>query len=238
MALAKADGIDLSGLSDEQLYARHAQYARETSQAPAHVGRELRLARQARDQAAERAMRSTREAGIAGDRDAAERHWQSAARWFTVRDRAAAAAAEYEAAMETRQDWSRVAEPTLRTAMAADLERRRRDPWRRIEPLKSMEPDPELEGTDAEVLTALGLTVSSPEVGDHPARVAAQAREHQATLDEISSMAEPAEDPDHAPVEAWGRAAARQREAVSQPARPVVRPSGRLLEADFEAGGV
>ncbi len=32
-------------------------------------------------------------------------------------------------------------------------------------------------------------------------------------------MPEPAEDPDHEPGEAWGREAARQREAVAQPAR-------------------
>ena len=54
-------------------------------------------------------------------------------------------------------------------------------------------------------------------------------------LDQLAAMAEPAEDPDYAPSEAWGREQARQREAVSQPARPLVRPSGRVL--DFEAGG-
>jgi conjugative relaxase-like TrwC/TraI family protein len=236
MALAKTDGIDLSGLSREQLQARRAQYARETSQAPAHVGRELRLARQARDRAAGLGMRSMREAGVASDPQSADRHRKNAGRWFTVRDRAAAAVADYEAAMATRADWTRIAGPTLRMAEAAALEEHRSDPWSRREPLRSMEPEPEFAGRDEEVLAALGLTPDSPELSDHPSRAAAAAREHQARLDEIAAMHEPAEDPDRAPAEAWGRETARQRDAVSQPAQPMVRPSERVLEPDFEAG--
>jgi len=38
-------------------------------------------------------------------------------------------------------------------------------------------------------------------------------------------------------IRALRRIPARQREAVSQPARPMVRRSGRVLEPDFEAGG-
>jgi conjugative relaxase-like TrwC/TraI family protein len=237
MALAKADGIDLSGMSEGQLQARRAQYGRETGQAPAHVGRELRLSRQAREQAAERMMRSRLEAGRSSDPGTEAKHHQNAARWASVRDRAAAAVTQYEAAMETRVDWNRIAEPTLRVARAADLEERRRDPWRQRKPLKSMEPDPEMQGTDEDVLAALGLTIDAPEVSDHPARAAARARAHQARLDEVAAMPEPDADPDYAPGEAWGRAAARQREAVSQPARPMVRPAERVLEPDFEAGG-
>ncbi len=99
--------------------------------------------------------------------------------------------------MATRADWNRIVEPTLRVAMAADFEGRRRDPWHQREPLHSAEPDPELQGTDDEILAALGLTADAPEVSDHPARAAAKARELQPRLDEIAAMAEPAEDPDH-----------------------------------------
>jgi hypothetical protein len=236
MALANADGIDLSGMSEPQLQARRAQYARETSQAPAHVGRELRLARQARDQAAERMMRARRESGIGADPAAQARHRAAGAQWAAVRDRAAAAAALYESAMETRADWHRIADPTLRVAKAAYLEETRRDPWSRREPLRSMEPEPEIDGTDEEVLAALGLTVDAPEVSDHPERAAAQAREHQARLDELAATPEPSADPDCEPAEAWGREAARQREAVMQPAQPMVRPSQRVLEPEMEAG--
>jgi hypothetical protein len=182
-------------------------------------------------------MRSMRDAGMTIEPETAERHRQNAARWFTVRDRAAAAVADYEDAMATRQRWSRFAEPTLCSAVGAALEEHRREPWRQRAPLKSMEPDPELQGTDDEILSALGLTVDSAEASDHPARAAAKARERQAALDKLANMVEPAEDPDYAPAEAWGREAARQREAVSQPPRPIVRPSERVLEADFEAGG-
>jgi hypothetical protein len=100
-----------------------------------------------------------------------------------------------------------------------------------------MEPEPEMKGTDDEVLAALGLTAEAAEISDHPARSAAQAREHQATLDAIAALPQPAADPDYEPGESWGRAAARQREAVNKPARPMVRPSDRVLERDFEAGG-
>jgi hypothetical protein len=96
MALANGDGIDLSGMTEAQLRTRRAQYARETSQAPVHVGRELRLARQARDRAAERTMRARREAGVVTSPAAEARHRQNAARWEAVTERAATAVGLYE----------------------------------------------------------------------------------------------------------------------------------------------
>jgi hypothetical protein len=98
-------------MSDEKLHARRAQYGRETSQAPVHADRELRLARQARDQAAERMMRSRLEAGVAADPAAEARHRENDALWTAVRDRSAAA--HYEAAIQIREVSNSIAEPTF-----------------------------------------------------------------------------------------------------------------------------
>ena len=241
IALAKVDGIDLSEMTPAQLQIRRNAYERETALAPVHPGRELRLSIQVRDQAAERAARSQREAAIAPDTETRTRHLEHAARWAEVRDRAAAAAEHYGMAIGTWQNWRQLAEPTLRAGMAADLEARRRDPWARLEPVRSGEPvssavagDPE--ASDADVLTALGLTFELPEASDHPQHLAEAARARQAELDEIASMREPAEDPDLEPGEAWGQAATREREAISQPAAPVLRPSERVLDVEAEAG--
>lgn len=141
--------------------------------------------------------------------------------------------------MATRQEWHRIAEPTLRIAQAADLELRHRDPWSRHEPLRSLEPESDLidgrhEPADADILQALGLTPDATDLSDHPQRTADAARHVQARLDELVGLRQPEEDDRIAPNEAWGRQAARQREALTQPARPLVRPAERL--ADIEAG--
>lgn len=181
-------------------------------------------------------MRAMRESGVAKDPDSAARHRQSANRWAGVRDRADEATGHYEAVMATRADWNRIADPTLRQARSADLEDRRRDPWRQREPLRSAEPQAETQGTDEEILTALGLTPDSSESSELPQRAAARAREVQARLDQVAALPEPSEDPDREPSAAWGCEDARQREAVLQPAQPVVRPSARLREPEMEAG--
>jgi conjugative relaxase-like TrwC/TraI family protein len=175
-ALAKVDGIDLRDLSEAELTVRRDTYARETGWAPVHVGRELRLARQARSQAAVRKEASQREAGLAADRAARQRHEANAAEWGKVGERACGAVGHYESAMETREQWERVTEPTRRMALAADLELRRRNPRAQIEPLRSAEPESEVtpgnpDPSDADILTALGLDrPRKPEPEKPPAR--------------------------------------------------------------------
>ncbi len=239
VALARVDGIDLSHLTDDQLRVRRALYAQEAARAPLHPSRELRLSLLARDHAAVRADRAQREATAAADPGARDKHLGNANRWGALRDRSAEAARLYEEAMATRQEWQRIAEPTLRIAQAADLELRRRDPWTRHEPLASMEPGSDLfdghpEPTDADILEALGLTPDSAELLGPPQRTAEAARQAQVRLDELVTIRQPEEDDQIAPTEAWGRQAARQREALAQPARPLVRTAERL--ADIEAG--
>lgn len=206
---------------------------------PCTQGRELRLSRLARDHAAVRADRAYREAAVGGGLCTRDKHPAIASRWDALRDRSAEASRLYEDAMATRQEWQRIAEPTLRIAQAADLELRRRDPWSRHEALASIEPESDLiegnpEPTDADILEALGLTPEATQLSGHPQRTADAARQAQARLDELVTLAEPEQDDLIAPTEAWGRQAARQREALTQPARPLVRPAELL--ADLEAG--
>jgi hypothetical protein len=240
IALARVDWIDLSHLTEQELNVRRGLYAQETARAPLHPGRELRLSRLARDHATMRADRAQREASIANDAAMKEMHQANAVRWAALRDRAARAASLYEEAMTTRQDWHRIAESTLCIAQAADLELRRRKPWARHDPLKSMEPESDIVGgnpdaSDADILTALGLTPEATELSAHPQRIAEAVRQAQVRLDELSTLAQPEEDHELMQAEAWGRHAAQQRQAVFQPARPLVRPSERL--AELEAGG-
>ena len=241
-ALARTDGIDLTGLSDAELETRRRAYERETARAPAHVGRELMLSRMAADQAAMRADRSAREAQVAADAAVRARHEANAVRWGSLRDRARQASQLYAEAMAVRDDWHRIAEPTLRNGKAADLESRRRDPWARKDALRNAEPDSGLAdagASDADRLAAIGLTPDSEVLSDHPQRMAEAARDHQARLDELAWLPEPVagdEDGEIKAAPAWGADALRQREAVTQPAQPMIRPSQRVLEADFEAG--
>jgi hypothetical protein len=186
-----------------------------------------------------RADRSRREATAAADPDTRDKHLANADRWAALRDRAAEASRLYEAAMATRQEWQRITETTLRVAQAADLELRRRDPWARHEPLRSQEPESDLidgyaEPTDADILHALGLTPGAAELSDHPQRTADAARQAQARLEELVTLPQPEEDDMLVPIDACGRQAARQREALTQPARPLVRAAERL--AEMEAG--
>jgi hypothetical protein len=245
--LAKVDGIDLRELSDAELEVRRGTYARETSWAPVHAGRELRLSRQAAAQAAGRIAASQREAALAGDAEIRAAHEANVTSWRKVAEQAGQAVARYEAAMETREEWERVTEPTRRVAQAADLELRRGHPQARIAPLKSAEPQPDVvpgdpDPTDTEILRALRLTPEtahpeSPKAGGHPKRTAEAARHTQARLDELTSMREPSEDPDTEPSEPWADAAERQREAVAQKPEVRVRPAEKVREADLEAAG-
>ena len=139
-ALGKVDGIDLRGLTDDQLWLRRAGYERETAWAPRHVGEELRLARQQARTAWENAIREDHELRAATDSGAAGRHQTLAAMWRAMETKATKVAGMLAEAQETRRQWEALTEPTRRVAVAADLELRRRYPDRVIAPLRSAEP--------------------------------------------------------------------------------------------------
>jgi hypothetical protein len=139
-ALGKVDGIDLHGLTDDQLWLRRAGYERETAWAPRHVGEELRLARLQARAAWENTIREDHEARAATNSEFADRHDKPAAMWRAMETKATSVASMLGEAQETRRQWEALTEPTRRVAIAADLELRRRDPDRVLAPLRSAEP--------------------------------------------------------------------------------------------------
>jgi hypothetical protein len=139
-ALGKVDGIDLRGLTDDQLWLRRAGYERETAWAPRHVGEEVRLARLQVRTAWENAIREDHEARAAADVEIAGRHQKLAAMWRAMETKATNVAVMLGEAQETRGQWEALTEPTRRIAVSADLELRRRYPDRVLAPLRSAEP--------------------------------------------------------------------------------------------------
>lgn len=139
-ALGRVEGIDLRGLTDDQLYLRRGMYQRETSGAPPHVSEELRLAGLQARTAWENAIRAEYEARTAASDAIAQRHRSVAAMWQAMENKATQVAQHLAAVQETRQQWAALTEPTRRMAVAADLELRRRHPDMDLEPLKSAEP--------------------------------------------------------------------------------------------------
>jgi hypothetical protein len=139
-ALGKVDGIDLRGLTEDQLWLRRAGYERETAWAPRHVGEELRLARLQARAAWENAIREDHEARAATHDETAGCHQTLAAMWRAMEAKATKVAGVLAAGQETRRQWEALTEPTRRVAIAADLELRRRYPDQMIAPLKSAEP--------------------------------------------------------------------------------------------------
>jgi hypothetical protein len=134
-------------------------------------------------------------------------------------------------AMEDRTDWERATRQQRQLAVAADAELRRRHPSQRWQPLRSAEPAPEPDSDTP----AQDLGEASRVIDD----LAARHREFTGRLAERQSVMIPSEDPEFesfAPAfPAWE---AHARDAVLQPPRPQIEPSGRILElvADRDAG--
>jgi TrwC relaxase/AAA domain len=135
-AIGQPGGIDLRGCTDGELWLRRGTYQRETSWAPPHVARELRLMRITERDAQVHAIRAEHETRAAKDENTAARHRQLAEIWRALEAKAAKEAAIFAEAQDTRRHWEAVTETTRRIAIAADLELRRRHPGLRIEPLR------------------------------------------------------------------------------------------------------
>jgi hypothetical protein len=133
--------MDLLGVPDEVLEVRRSLYDRETAWAPEHVGEQLRLARMTVTDAREREDRAGLEEQAARADEARARHTENRAIWAAAKAKAYDELSAYEKADLARREWARVTEATRRTALAADLELRRRHPERVREPLRSAEPE-------------------------------------------------------------------------------------------------
>ena len=135
-ALGTVDGMDLRGCTDGELWLRRGTYERETAWAPPHVAEELRLLRIAERDAHVNAVRAEHESRAARDDQAAGRHRHLAGIWRALEAKTAAEAGMFAAAQDTRRQWEIVTETTRRTAVAADLELRRRHPGWQIPALR------------------------------------------------------------------------------------------------------
>jgi conjugative relaxase-like TrwC/TraI family protein len=134
-ALGSADGIDLRGCTDGELWLRRTAYERETAWAPPNVAEELRLMRISQRDAHVNAVRAEHEAAATADLLAAARHQELAAIWRALEAKAAREAAMFTTAQDTRSRWEQLTQTTRAIAIAADAELRRRHPRMELDPL-------------------------------------------------------------------------------------------------------
>jgi len=245
-ALARIDGIDLRGCTDNQLRLRCALYQRETSWAPPFAGEELRLARLQARAGWENAIRAEHEARAATDPAIRLRHERLARMWHAMETKATAIADTLAAAQETRRQWEALTEPTRGVAIAADHELRRRHPEMNIEPFEAAEPAP----ADAAAVAVrparpagpaerdllgqqmLGLTPVAvrEDVPDLVWRIRENAQRAQEEIDRLRGMARFAEDDDALYMgPAWGSLA-----AILQPPKPDLVPADAVIEQTRE----
>jgi hypothetical protein len=238
-ALGPAGGADLRDRSDGSLWLIRDQYQAETAWAPKHVGRELGYVRASAEDARLRVIRSRAEAEVArkaGDLELAAQHEQQAEH-SRLRESAYRMQESILAGlMDDRRAWEAATEPQRRLAVAADAELRRRNPETRIEPLRSAQPE---EITD-EQRAELDVLPEEQREYQPPAWVRRLAEARTAFGEKIAerhSVMEPHEDPDCEDLgPAFPSWQPQDRDAVLQPPKPPIPPSGRLAERDAEAG--
>jgi hypothetical protein len=238
-ALGPADGTDLRDRADGSLWLIRDQYQAETAWAPKHVGRELGHVRAGAEDARLRVIRSRAEADVArkaGDGDLAARHEQQAERSRLQESAHRMQEGILAGLMDDRRAWEAATEPQRRLAVAADAELRRRNPQMRIEPLRSAEPDQVTDEQRAE----LDVLPEKEHEYQSPAWVEELAEARKAFTEKIAerqSVMEPHEDADYEDIgQAFPTWEPRDRDAVLQPPKPPIPPSGRLAEREAEAG--
>ena len=231
-ALAPVAGPDVRSMPDGRLWMLRDAYTTETSWAPRHVGKDLRLARLAAFDAALGAIRAGAEAEAArkdGDQARAERHAELATSYQALRDHYQQREQVLSQAMADRNEWEHVTARTRHLAIAADAELRRRHPQQKINPLRSAEPalagDTAIEQPDA--AQDGKLTESASLIRD----LAIQRQTFCTKIDERLRLMRPGEDL------AWGNPGnalpgwqASGHDAILQPPKPEIIPSARILE--------
>jgi hypothetical protein len=238
-ALGPASGIDLRGLSDDQLMLHRARHERETAWAPPYVASDLRLARLQARTAQENAIRAEHEASAAADPEAAARHRTLAANWQALHARAAGIAEKLESAQETRRQWHALTAPTRQLALAADQELRRRHPEAPKEPIAvSYQPARQPDRPAVPDLSLAGKD-SAADVQEYLTRITEHARTAQEKVDYLRSLPRYAEN-DHTVYlgHAWEGLGRRDREAILQPPQPDIAPSSAVLHRMLERDAV
>ena len=231
-ALAPIAGPDVRSMPDGRLWLLRDAYTAETSWAPRHVGKDLRLARLAAFDAVLGAIRSGAEAEAARkdhDQARAERHAELAASYQALRDHYRQREQVLTQAMADRNEWEHVTARARHLAIAADAELRRRHPQQKIDPLHSAEPTPLSDTAIKQPGPAQcgKLTESMPRIRD----LATQHQAFRAEIDERLRLMESGKGP------AWGNPGnafrgwqASGQDAILQPPKPEIIPSARILE--------
>ncbi len=186
-----------------------------------------------------RVTRSDAEAAVArkaGDAELAARHELQAAHSRQQESAYRMQEGILAGLMDDRRAWEAATEAQRRLAVAADTELRRRNPEMRIEPLRSAEPG---EVTD-EQRAELDVLPEEQHEYQPPSWVRELAEARKAFSEKIAerqSVIEPHEDPEYEDVgQAFPSWEQDDREAVLQPPKPPIPPSGRLAEREAEAG--
>jgi conjugative relaxase-like TrwC/TraI family protein len=146
-ALTRRDGIDLSPLSDGQLWSRRAAFEREMAWAPPYPAAELESARKAERDSRTAASRADMEASVAGDDHLRDIHENLAAAHRLLEAQSREYADRLAQVADTYAEWEAVTESTRRYALAADAELRRRHPELQIKPLTAESAPGEKPGT-------------------------------------------------------------------------------------------
>ncbi len=223
-----ARGMDVRGLPDGSLLQLRDTYPVETFWAPRWVGDQLRQVRRAADEAHQAAVlheAETRIAGSRGDETAAARKRALARSYTALHDAYRAREGIFAGVMADRAAWERATARQRQLAVAADAELRRRHPGQPLAPLRSAEPPPltASEHRDLELVPGQATGEISQWIKD----LAIQREEFARELANRLSV--------RAPSEGLGWFQAGQplsigrnpeQDAILQPPKPVIRPSG------------
>jgi hypothetical protein len=219
-------------IPDGRLWLIRDTYTAETCWAPQHVGKELHLVRLGAANAELDAIRADAEAQAArkaGDHERAERHEYWAASYRAMHAQYLAQEETFAKTMADRAEWERATEHSRHLAIAADAELRRRDPDRRIERLRTAEPEP-VADTQREELT-LAPDKNIGEMADWVQDLAAQRQAFRDKLEERQALKVPSEDPDYEDLgpafPTWNPPG---KDAILQPPKPEIQPSAKIIE--------
>ena len=239
-ALNPAAQPDVRTMSDGQLWLERDTYAAQTAWAPPYAGKELRLSRLGALDAALGVIRADAETAAArkaDDHDRAARHEHLAASYRALRDHYQQRGQVLAQDMAARQEWEQATGQSRRLAIVADAELRRRHPGRKIEPLRSAEPAHASDTECDSVYPAADckLTETAALIRD----LSLQREQFRAEMDERPRLIVPGGD--HGKV--FGARKTPGQDAILQPPKPEITPSGRSLQLaaehdiEPEAGG-
>ena len=236
-ALGPAGQPGARAMPDGRLWLLRDAYAAETSWAPRHAGKELRLSRLGAFDVGLGAIRADAEAAAArkaGDHGRAARHETLAASYRPLDDHYQQREQDLTQDIAARQEWEHATEPSRRIAIAADAELRRRHPGGRSSPcVLPNQPPPATPSASNRIQPRTGCSPRQQRGDPHDPAI--QRQVSRAEIDERPLLLAPGEDP------VWGDLGkafpawqAHGRDAILQPPKPEIIPSARILQLPAE----